>query len=251
MPCRTKLSDESQFYLSCQEDRAKDLGFFCYLVSHLTLCPEIYYENFSASQPSSLEPCAIFHSTQLLISPRVPLCIYRTPSLQALAVSTLLQIAYWTSCYPEAQIINFVDAQSWGIHPSVGRPIIERKLYRQRIPSKKSPGHLSTLESPSLAVPGWAPCTGYHWGQRCLVRIDGRVEDSWNSIRFEGNLEDTLNPFRLKPSGKCIWDTRFHSRSAILFWVSDYSTWEDPSTSQKKHFWSVSLRTGSSLKSKG
>ena len=63
--CQTKLSDNSQFYLSCQTDRAKDFGFFCCLVSHLTQCPEIYYENFYTSRPSSLETHAIFHSAQL------------------------------------------------------------------------------------------------------------------------------------------------------------------------------------------
>ena len=52
-------------YLSCQEDRAKDLGFFCCLISHLTQHPEIDFENFSAFQPSSLEPHATFHCTQL------------------------------------------------------------------------------------------------------------------------------------------------------------------------------------------
>ena len=52
-------------YLSCQEDRAKDLGFFCCLVSHLTQHPEIDFENFSAFQPSSLEPHATFHCAQL------------------------------------------------------------------------------------------------------------------------------------------------------------------------------------------
>ena len=38
--CQTKLSDDSQFYFSCQTDRAKDFGFFCCLVSHLTQCPK-------------------------------------------------------------------------------------------------------------------------------------------------------------------------------------------------------------------
>ena len=63
--CQTRgccqWSDDSQFYLSCQEDAAKDFGFFCCLVSHLNLCPEIYYENVSASMLSGLEDGAIFY----------------------------------------------------------------------------------------------------------------------------------------------------------------------------------------------
>ena len=42
------------FCLSCQADRAKDLGVFCCLVSHLTLCPEIYYENSLPPSPQAL-----------------------------------------------------------------------------------------------------------------------------------------------------------------------------------------------------
>lgn len=250
MPWQTKLSDESQFYLSCEEDRAKDFGFFCCLVSHLTLCPEIYYENSLPPSPQALNhvPSSM---APTLISPRGPLCIHWAPSLQALAASTLLQIACWTGCYPEAQIINSVDAQSWGIHPSIGRPIIEHKLYRQGIPPKKSPDNLSTLESPSLAVVGWASCTRYHRGQRCLVRNRWKSRGFLKPHQVRREFGGRPEPHQVKVFSKCIWDTTFHSKSAVLFSVSGYSTWEDPSTSQKKHFWSVSLRTGSSLKSKG
>ena len=40
--------------------------------------------------------------------------------------------------------------------------------------------------------------------------ISGRVEDTWDCIRFKGNLEGILNPFKLKPPGKYFRDTRFH-----------------------------------------
>ena len=43
------------FCLSCQADRAKDLWFFCCLVSHFTQSSEIYYDNFSLS-PQALDP---------------------------------------------------------------------------------------------------------------------------------------------------------------------------------------------------
>ena len=34
---------------------------------------------------------------------------------------------------PKAQIMNVIDAQSQGIHPSVGRLITGRKLYKQSV----------------------------------------------------------------------------------------------------------------------
>ena len=43
------------FYLSCQADRAKDLGSSCCLVSRFTQSSEIYYDNFSLS-PQAVDP---------------------------------------------------------------------------------------------------------------------------------------------------------------------------------------------------
>ena len=43
------------FYLGCQADRAKDLGFSCCLVSRFTQSSEIYYDNFSLS-PQAVDP---------------------------------------------------------------------------------------------------------------------------------------------------------------------------------------------------
>ena len=74
--------------------------------------PKIYYENFSTSQPLSLEPCAVFHSAQLQFLQGFLFASLRPPSLQALAAYTLLQTAYHTDHYPAAWIINFVDVQS-------------------------------------------------------------------------------------------------------------------------------------------
>ena len=83
--CETKSSGEAQFFYTCQDERAKDFGFFCCLVSHLTQCPEIYCENFSASRPLSLQPCAIFYSARLQFLQGFYFATDGPPSLQALA----------------------------------------------------------------------------------------------------------------------------------------------------------------------
>ena len=165
--CETKSSAEARFFYTCQDERAKDFGFFCCLVSHLTQCPEIYCENFSASQPLSLQPRAIFHSTQLQFLQGFYFATDGPPSLQALAAYTLLQTAYQAGRYPEARIMTFVDAQSRGIHPSVGRLIIGHKLYRRGIPPKESPSSRSAVVQTSS--PGHLGRTpkGAKGDQRC------------------------------------------------------------------------------------
>ena len=100
------------------------------------------------------------------------------PSLQALTAYTLLKTAYRAGCYPEARITNFVDAQSRGIQPSVGRLIIGHKLCRQGIPLKESPGNRSALIQKPFS--GRAGGDALHKVQRkardVWSKIDGRVE---------------------------------------------------------------------------
>ena len=92
--CQTKASHDSQFHLSCQTDRETDFGFFCWLVSHLTHCPYVYYKNFSAFWLSSFKSHAVFHSNQLQFlqgsslhqsdplhsRPWLPTCYYGQPT---------------------------------------------------------------------------------------------------------------------------------------------------------------------------
>ena len=130
-----------------------------------------------------------------------------------------------------------------GINSKIGRIIIGRKLYRQGI--TPSSGNWSTLiQKPFSGCSGLGDLHRASWEPDTLSEIIGRGEDAWNLTGIKGNLGNALNPFRLKPPGKRFQDTVFHSRSTLLFLVASYSTWEDPSPSQKKHLWSVSLRTG-------
>ena len=156
------------------------MGFFCCLVSHLTECPEIYHENFSASRSLSLEPHAIFHSTQLQFLQGFVFASIGPPSLLALAAYTLIQTAYQAGRYPEARIINFVGAQSRGIHPSVGRLIKGHKLYRQVVPPKESPGNWSALVQMSSAgrVGGDTLRKFPSKAKGLWSEIDGRVEEA-------------------------------------------------------------------------
>ena len=166
--CETKSSGEAQFFYTCQDERAKDFGFFCCLVTHLTQCPEIYCENFSASRPLSLQPCAIFHSARLQFLQGFYFATDGPPSLQALAAYTMLQTAYQAGHYPEARIINFVDAQSRGTYPSVERLIIGHKLYRRGIPPKESASSQSAVvQMSSPGHLGKTPSKGTQGNQRC------------------------------------------------------------------------------------
>lgn len=56
------------------------------------------------------------------------------------------------------------------VHPSIGKLTIGHKHYGQGILPQENPGNWSMLESPPPALLGWVPCTGYHRGQRSLVR---------------------------------------------------------------------------------
>lgn len=180
---QTKQSDDSQFYLSFQEDKAKDFGFFYWLVSHLNLCPEIYYENASASRPSGLEDGAIFHFAQLQFlqgflsdfSTGSSLHLW-DPLHSSLAASTLLWTVYWAG-YPEAQIINFVVAQAQEINSKIGRIILGHKLYRQGI--TPSPGNWSTLiQKPFSGHSGLGALHRVSWEPDTLSEINGRGEDT-------------------------------------------------------------------------
>ena len=50
-----------------------------------------------------------------------------------------------TGLVQAAHILGFIDAQSRGIHPNVGKIVIGHKLYRQQIPLKESPGNALAL----------------------------------------------------------------------------------------------------------
>ena len=56
-----------------------------------TLCPEIYYENLSVCQPSSLEAHTLFHSAQFQFLQGFLFTCIRPPSLQDFAAYILLQ----------------------------------------------------------------------------------------------------------------------------------------------------------------
>lgn len=120
------------------------------------------------------------------------------------------------------------------VHPSIGKLTQDINNMDKEFFLRKT-GNWSMLESPPPALLGWVPCTGYHRGQRSLVRNHWESRGCLKPIRFKGNLGDTLNTFRLKSPGKCFQDTAFHSRRAVLFSVAHYSTWEDPSPSQKEN----------------
>ena len=56
------------------------------------------------------------------------------------------------------------------VHPSIGKLTIGHKHYGHEILPQENPGNRFMLESPPPALLGWVPCTGYHGGQRSLVR---------------------------------------------------------------------------------
>ena len=76
--CETKSSAEAQFFYICQDETAKDFGFFCCLVSHLTQCPGIYREFLClpALEPST--PCYL-PQCPTPVSSRVLFCNWWTP----------------------------------------------------------------------------------------------------------------------------------------------------------------------------
>ena len=154
-------------FTSARTKRQRILGFSA--VWCLTsLNAQKFTVNFSASRPLSLQPRAIFHSAQLQFLQGFYFATDGPPSLQALAAYTLLQTAYQAGRYPEARIINFVDAQSRGIHPSVGRLIIGHKLYRRGFPPKESPSSQSAVVQ--MSSPGHLGKTaskGTKRDQRC------------------------------------------------------------------------------------
>ena len=119
------------------------------------------------ADPQTLNPLLFSHSTQLQFLWDFLFASLGPPSLQILAASTLLWTVYQAGCYPEVWIINFVNAQSWGIHPSIGH-----KLCRRRIPPKESPDNKSTLvwKTFSSCAGVGTPHRWCHRAQRCLVR---------------------------------------------------------------------------------
>ena len=62
-------SDSSQFYDSHQRNRGEGLGFFCCLMSYLTLCPKIPFRDTPTSRNSVLDPHGIFLCSFLLGPP--------------------------------------------------------------------------------------------------------------------------------------------------------------------------------------
>lgn len=67
---QTDLSGSPQSDHGHQTDMGKGLRFFCYLVSHLTLCPKVPYGNTPTARPSGPDPHGIFHHNQ---PPPIPL----------------------------------------------------------------------------------------------------------------------------------------------------------------------------------
>lgn len=83
--CPVGLEKKAKF-ISLPRDPGPD-------ISHrfLSLCPEIYYENLSVCQCSSLEASTIFHHAQLQFLQGFLFTYIRPPSLQDLAAYILLQ----------------------------------------------------------------------------------------------------------------------------------------------------------------
>ena len=138
--CQMESSGSPQFYCSRQTDRGKGLGFFSCLVSHLNLYPKkILCGNTPTSRPSDPDPHGILHCAQLQFLQEFLFATLGPPSLQALASHSLLQTTYWVGHFQAAHILGFIDAQSRGIHPNIGKLTIGHKLYRQQIPAQGEP----------------------------------------------------------------------------------------------------------------
>lgn len=141
--CQKESSGSLQFYRSHQTWIRERIwrSSAVQSLTHLTQCPKVYYENFSISWPSRLEPHATFYNSQLQFFQEFLFAPLGHPSPQALAAHSLLQTTYWAGCFQAAHILGFIDGQSQGIHDSIGKLIIGHKLHRQQITLKESPGN--------------------------------------------------------------------------------------------------------------
>ena len=173
-----------QFYLSCQEDRTKDLGFFSSLVSHLKVrnlllrISPLPGPQALNPMPSSIAPSSNFSkdSSLHLLDPLHS----RHGSLHTATDSLSGQPL------PEARIINFVDAQSQGTHSSIGRLIIGHKLYKQQIP-EGSPGNLSTLvQKPFSSCAGLGALRSVSWAPETNQRVKRIYEIPSDLKRISG-----------------------------------------------------------------
>ena len=162
------------------------MGFFSSLVSHLNV-QKFTIENFSTSWPSSLEPHAIFHSTQLqllqgfLFTPTGP------PSLQAWQPPHCYREPIGSAATRSPNYnINFVDAQSQGIHSSTGGLTVGQKLYKQQIP-EPSPGNLSALvQKPFSGCAGWGALSRVSWTPETNQRVKRTYEVPSGLKRISG-----------------------------------------------------------------
>ena len=126
--------------------------------------------------------------------------------------------------------------------PQHRRLVTGRQLYRQRIPLQEC------LDNPSVLVQMSSPGhVGRHLvqdtkeDQKCLVR----------NPREKSMLETPsgLKGIQVMPQTSSGWSllinvSRTLDSVPLLFLAAGHPTWENPSPSQKKHLWSISLRTG-------
>ena len=113
--------------------------------------------------PSSIAPSSNFSKDSSLHLLDPPHSRHATDSLSGQPV-------------PEARVINFVDAQSQGIHSSIGRLIVGHKLYKQQIP-EGSPGNLSTLvQKPFSGYAGLSALCSVSWGPETNQRVKRTYE---------------------------------------------------------------------------
>ena len=192
------------------------MGFFRGLVSHLNV-QKFTFENFSTSWPSSLEPHATFHSTQLQFLQGFLFTSTLPPSLQAWQPPHCYRhpIRPATTGSPNYNI-NFVVAQSQGMNSSIGRLMIGHKLYKQQI-LERSPGNLSTLvQKPFASCAGLGALRRVSWGPETNQRVKKTYEIPSGLKRISGTPQN--------PSGLCLLvniSRMLHSIPGVLsrFWL--------------------------------
>ena len=126
--------------------------------------------------------------------------------------------------------------------PQHRRLVTGHQLYRQRIPLQER------LDNPFVLVQMSSPGhVGRHLVQdtkenkKCLVR------NPWEKSMLE--TPSGLKGIQVMPRTSSGWSllvnvSRTLDSVPLLFLAVGHSMWENPSPSQKKHLWGISLRTG-------